>query len=247
MQEKIYDMLVSGDDVTWQSLLYELVKKEEMDPWDINVSKLTKQYVNTIKQLKEHDFRVSGKVVLAAAILLKIKSNRLVGEDLLEFDRLLAGNEEDVDLFEDLDDFDVVDRGEGEKVSLIPRIPQPRKRKVSIYDLVDALEKALEVKQRRVLNSIPPLNVEAPKKSKDLTQVIREVYYSIKTFFMKGSGKKMLFSQLLPSGNKEDKIFTFIPLLHLDFQRKINVEQEVPFEDISITLHSKKEVEKELE
>lgn len=246
MQEKIYELVINGDEVTWQSILYELVKKEGMDPWDIDVSLISKRYIDTLKKLKEFDFRVSGKVVLAAAILLKIKSKRLVGEELLELDRLIAGTEESDDLFDDFDNFEDPHHKLSEQPSLIPRMPQPRKRKVSIYDLVGALEKALEVKQRRVMNSIPPLNVSAPKKGKDVTQIIREVYYSIKTFFLQNSQKKMMFSNLVPSQTKEDIIYTFLPLLHLDHQRKIDIYQEKPFNDFEIMLYTKKEIDKEL-
>ena len=52
-QDKIFDLLIKDDEVTWQTLLYELVKTEEMDPWDINISLLTKRYITTIKKLKE--------------------------------------------------------------------------------------------------------------------------------------------------------------------------------------------------
>lgn len=244
MQEKIYQLVVNGDEVSWQSILQDLVTTEQMDPWDIDVSLLTKRYIGAIRKLKDLDFRVSGKVLLAAAILLKIKSKRLVGEELMQLDRLIAGSDED----ELLGEFeDIMENPEmGEKPRLIPRIPQPRKRKVSIYDLVGALEKALEVKQRRVEHSIPPLDVEIPKKNRDITQVIREVYGRIKSFFFKNQQKKLMFSHLVPSDKKEDKMYTFIPLLHLDHQRKIDLEQEEPFSDISITLYNKKEIEKEL-
>ena len=98
--ERIFQILYKEDEVTWQSLLYELVKKEGMNPWDINISLLTKEYIDTIKKLKELDFRISGKVLLAAAILLKMKSNRLLNEDISEFDRLITQEEE---LVEELD------------------------------------------------------------------------------------------------------------------------------------------------
>ena len=48
-----------------------------------------------IKTLKEHDFRLSGKVLLAAAILLKIKSNRWVKEDIANLDAMFASAEQD--------------------------------------------------------------------------------------------------------------------------------------------------------
>ncbi len=240
--ERIFQILYKEDEVTWQSLLYELVKKEGMNPWDINISLLTKKYIDTIKKLKELDFRISGKVLLAAAILLKMKSNRLLNEDLSEFDRLLTQEEE---LVEELE-LEEQQYHLWEKPILIPRTPQPRKRKVSIFDLVNALEKALEVKQRRVLNSIPPMSVKIPERKRDVTEVIKEVYSRIKSFFVINSQKRLTFTQLVPSQKKEDKIFTFIPLLHLTNQRKVNLEQKEHFGEIEIMLNAEKEVDEEL-
>ena len=242
--ERIFQLLYNQDEVTWQTLLYELVKKEEMNPWDINISMLTKKYIETIKKLKELDFRISGKVLLAAAILLKIKSNRLLNEDLSELDRLLTESEEDLTGELDLGDNKAYDRSENHP--LIPRTPQPRKRKISVFDLVNALEKALEVKKRRVLNSIPPMNVKIPEKKRDITQVIREVYSKILSFFTRNNQNKLTFSRLVPSKTKEDKIYTFIPLLHLTTQRKVHLEQKEHFGEIEIMLNAKKDVDNEL-
>src|SRR3989344_2079152 len=178
--EKIFEAIYSKSEKTWQSLLYELVKTEQMDPWDINISLLAKKYIDVVKKMKELDLRISGKMLLAAAILLKIKSNRLLNEDLSEFDRLLTESEELLDLE---DDAEYRPRDQIGKVPLIPRTPQPRKRKVSIYDLVGALEKALEVKRRRVMYNIPPTNINIPIKTKDITEIIRDVYGKIKSFF----------------------------------------------------------------
>ena len=239
--EQIFDILFDKDEVTWQSIIQELVKSEQMDPWDINVSLLTQKYIDMIKMLKEHDFRVSGKVLLAAALLLKIKSNRLVGEDIEYLDRLISQEDEQELLFED----DLQPRPvENIPKNLIPRTPQPRKRKVSIYDLMNALERALEVKRRRVLKSIPPLNVEIPKKSRDISEVIKEIYGKIKAWFWDNKDEKLTFSKLTHSGSKQDKISTFIPLLHLTNQRKIDVFQQQHFGDIDISLR-KEEMEKE--
>lgn len=243
--DKIYELLLDKDEFTWQTLIYELVKTEQMDPWDIDISILTKRYITTIRKLKELNFRISGNVLLAAAVLLRIKSNRLLNEDLTEFDRLIAGQDEDI---EDLSfEEDVEKIQDYEKPTLIPRTPQPRKRKVSIYDLVDALQKALEVKRRRVLNSIPPTNVEIPKKTKDITQVIRDLYGRIKIFVFRNKKNRVSFSQLVPSDSKKDKIYAFVPLLHLTNQRKIDLYQEKHFGEIDITLNqAEKEVSKEL-
>ena len=230
--DKIFEIIYSDkDEVMWKKILVDLVTAEHMDPWNIDVGLLSQKYISKIRELEKHDFRISGKVVLTASILLKIKSDRLVGEDFDELDRLLTSiEEEDEDLtHEDVD----IPKFNEEIPSLIPRTPQPRKRKVSIYDLVKALQQALDVKQRRVINSTPPTNIEVPARPRDITLIIKDVYGKIKVFFTKGISK-LPFSKLLPSTKKEDQITTFIPLLHLSQQDKIELEQLEPFGEITI-------------
>ncbi len=243
--ERIFELLFDKDEITWQSILQELVKSEQMDPWDINISSLTKKYIETIKKLKEFDFRLSGKVLLAAAILLKIKSNKLVGEDIEYLDRLISEQDEEGLLnFEES-----LEPRPNEEIpkNLIPRTPLPRKRKVSIYDLMQALEKALEVKRRRVLKSIPPMNIQIPEKKRDISSVIREIYGKIKIWFWEHKKDRLTFSKLVPSDSKEDKIYTFIPLLHLTNQRKVDIFQQQHFGEIDIILkQTEEEVNKEL-
>lgn len=247
---KLFDIIFNKDDVTWQSLIYELVKSEDMDPWDINITLLSQKYIEMLRQLKDMDFNISGKVVLAAALLLKMKSKKLVGEDLTYLDELFA--QKDADLSESMideggfDSFDEQYLGEGgvyREPTLIPKLPQPRKRKVSIYDLIDALQKAIEVKERRVLRHVPSgSEMRIPDKKVDISQVIMDVYNRIKGFFLRSNGGKVTFSALLPSHSKEDKVLTFIPLLHLSNQRKIDLMQQEHFGEIEIELLRKEKL-----
>lgn len=241
MEDKIFQLLVEEEDITWKDIILNLVRTNQMDPWDVNIGLLAKRYIQLLNKAKELDFKISGKVVLAAAILLRLKSKRLVGEDLDEFDRLLAGNIVDEEQFYgDLAAMrDASQIPEEEKINLIPRTPQPRKRKVSVYDLVNALEKALEVKKRRIIKSIPTLEVEVPKKTTDIGLVIRQVYNKILDFFLANTSRKLTFSQLIPSDTKKDKILTFVPLLHLCNNRKIDIEQQEHFGEIGIRLKGK--------
>jgi segregation and condensation protein A len=250
MQDRIFKLVFEEDEVTWQSILYDLVRKEQMNPWDIDVSLLAQKYIEMLRKLQKTDFRISGKVLLAAAILLKIKSVRLVGDDILELDRLLYAQDE-IDQDEFYDELETQLKGKRleEIPSLIPRTPQPRKRKVSIYDLIGALEQALEVKRRRVLKSIPPLEMKAPDKKVDISQVIHHVYSKILGFFSSGH-KIVKFSQLVPSDTRHDKVYTFIPLLYLathnsETPRRIDLWQRQHFGEIEIALN-KKEIDKAL-
>jgi len=71
MEEKLVDIIVEKDEITWKDIIYDLVKSDQMDPWDIDIAKLTKLFIDKLKNLKKFNFKVSGKAVLAAALLLK--------------------------------------------------------------------------------------------------------------------------------------------------------------------------------
>ena len=65
-----------------------------------------------------------------------------------------------------------------EKFPLIPRNPQARNRKVSIHDLVDALQRAMATK-KRVLAKIKPVKFKMPGKGVDIMEAIQETYQKI--------------------------------------------------------------------
>ncbi len=236
MEDRIFQLVVEQNDIGWKSIIYELVNSAQMDPWDVNITLLTQKYIERLNQLRELDLKVSGKVLLAASILLRLKSNKLVSDDLEAFDRLLAGSEiNEGEFYDELEN--ELARGElsamHEHVELLPRLPQPRKRKISVYELVRALEKALEVKKRRLWNTIIPGQVHMPDRKWDIGDAIKNVYAKILSFV---GNAEIFFSKLLSVQTKEEKIRTFIPLLHLCNQRKIELAQDVPFGDIKISL-----------
>ena len=228
MQDKLFQMLMQKNELTWQTIIYDLVKSEQMDPWDIDISLLTKKYLETIQKLKEHNFFISGKIILASAILLKLKSIKLITEHLKEFDNLLFQREENL-LEEEKQVF------YEETPSLLIKTPQPRKRKVSLNDLMKALQKALEVNERRVLKKVNEkalVEIQIPEKKVDITKLILDLYSKIKQLFMKK--EVITFTGLVNSNRKEDKIYTFVPLLHLANQGKVDLDQKEHFGEIFI-------------
>jgi segregation and condensation protein A len=241
MQQKIFDLILNEEEVGWKTILYDLVKSEEMDPWDVNISLITKKYIDLIKKMQEHDLKVSGKIVLAAAFLLKIKSNHLIDHDISNLDRLLNQNEEvlDDDMLEEFQEALEKQAREKQKYQLIPRQPQPRNRKVSIQDLVSALQRAMESK-KRTLAKQRPVKYNMPNRGVDIMEVISDVYHKIIYYTKKKDAKKLTFSQLLPANaSKQDKVYTFLPLLHLENQRRVDTEQKGPFAEIHVRLLGK--------
>ena len=254
MQDKILDMVMKEDEITWKAMLMDLVKAEGMNPWDIDITLLAQKFLEQVRAFKETDLKVSGKVFLAAAILLRVKSKRLLSEDISNLDRLFAQSEEDEDadgLLDELsekEDRFAMEREKLRDVDLLPRTPQPRSRKVSIYDLVGALQKAMEVKKRRVFRNIPEVKIDLNENKVDISEIITNVYGRIKVFFGRNANtEKMKFNQLIPDTSKEGKVYTFIPLLHLTNERKVNLHQFQHFGEIEIEMiKTKKEVDKEL-
>lgn len=59
-------------------LLLHLIKKHEIDIFDIPISQITDQYLDYINQMKEHNMDFSSEFVLMATQLLHIKSNLLL-------------------------------------------------------------------------------------------------------------------------------------------------------------------------
>jgi segregation and condensation protein A len=59
-------------------LLLYLIRKEEMDIMDIEIHKITAQYLEFIQLMKELDLEVAGEFVAMAATLLQIKSKLLL-------------------------------------------------------------------------------------------------------------------------------------------------------------------------
>ena len=60
------------------SLLLYLIRKEEMDIFDIKINEITGQYLEYIKLMKELDLEVAGEFISMAATLIHIKSRMLL-------------------------------------------------------------------------------------------------------------------------------------------------------------------------
>ena len=55
-----------------------MIKKEEIDIYDIPISKITYDYLNVIDKMNSLNVSIAGEFVLMAATLMKIKSKILI-------------------------------------------------------------------------------------------------------------------------------------------------------------------------
>ena len=59
-------------------LLLDLIKNSEMDIYNIEISIITDQYLNYLKEMKKYDLEIAGEFLVMAATLIYIKSKMLL-------------------------------------------------------------------------------------------------------------------------------------------------------------------------
>lgn len=234
-QEQIHDLLFNRE-LGWQEIIYDLINTEQLDPWDIDITVLSDKYLEKISTIEEADFFVSSKVLLAASLLLRIKSEILLNKYITSIDEILFGKKEQTKYSLERIELD-------ENIpELIPRSPLPRFRKVTLQELMDSLNKAIITENRRIRKEIITKNTlretafALPKRKFSIKDKIREVYRNLTDKFKQDKEKKKIPYNEFINNDKEEKIISFLPLLYLEEQKKIWLEQEKPFEEIYIWL-----------
>jgi segregation and condensation protein A len=251
-QNQFYDIITSRKP-DWQAIIYDLIHTEQLDPWDIDIIKLTDKYFERIKELdalinsdtaEEIDFYDSSKVLFAAALLLRIKSEFLLNKHMRSIDEILFGRKD-----EDKKIFTRIEVNEDELPLLVPRTPLPRARRVTLSELMAALSNAINTESRRIKREV------AVKRAQKLSEVdfpqfrridikdrIKHFYAKVLTSVRKKAVRpehelnKVGFSELI-GREREEKLACFLPLLHLSNSKKLWLEQERHLDEIWIFLH----------
>ena len=233
-QDQLYELL-TGKEISWQAIIYDLINSEQLDPWDINLGLLANKYLEKIRTLEEANFFVSSKVLLAAALLLRLKSEILLSKYIKSIDEILFGKKEEKKYV-----LERIQIDENELPELVPKTPLPRYRKVSLDELMKALDKAINTETRRIRKEISDKQAEKlasivfPKTTRvSIKDRIRKLYARIQTYFKKQH--KISYTELV--GEKsEERLACFLPILHLDNQEKVWLNQERHFQEIYIWL-----------
>lgn len=234
-QEQIHDLLFNRE-LGWQEIIYDLINTEQLDPWDIDIIILSDKYLEKISTIEEADFFVSSKVLLAASLLLRIKSEILLNRYIKSIDEILFGKKEQVKQTLERIELDE------EIPSLIPKSPLPRFRKVTLQELMESLNKAIITENRRIKKEITTKNAfkesafSLPRRKFSIKDKIIEVYRNLTDRFRQEKEKNKIAYNEFINNNKNEKIVSFLPLLYLEEQKKVWLEQERPFEEIYIWL-----------
>jgi len=67
-------------------ILVNMARQGKIDPWNVDIVEVTDKYLTHLFQSKAQNLRLTGRTLLFAAILLKLKSNVLEGLDIMDFE-----------------------------------------------------------------------------------------------------------------------------------------------------------------
>ena len=124
---------------SWEDVIVKIVAEEQMDPWHIDIIKLSDAFSVHLTSLEHDDLRVPARFILIAAILLRMKSD------------ILAAKKQRIVVAEGTLD---AKAKESELIAMLAKVPPlqaPIRRvplkSVSLDDLVSSLKKALGIKK----------------------------------------------------------------------------------------------------
>jgi len=231
-QEQVHNLLF-GQQLSWQSIIYDLINTEQLDPWDVDIALLANKYLEKVRELEEANLFVSSKVLFAASLLLRIKSEILLNNYLPELDDILFDRKKAKQYVQERMEL------EDDIPELVQRTPLPRYKKVTLQELMSALGKAVQTENRRIQKVVTARQQEIetaisiPKRKINIGDKIKEIYGKLKGIFTERN-ERVAFSEVVHGHNGGDKVGTFVPLLHLDNQHKVLLEQENHLDEIWI-------------
>lgn len=240
------------DELDGIEVLVQMAKQGKIDPWNIDISDIADKYMLHIAQSKSNNLRLTGRALFFLAVLLKLKSNVLVGIDPMQFEINEEYNPEydDTDDSRSSDDLYYQDYFPDNVIpieDIIQRrtsVKQNRNRIVTLKDLIRQLEfyERLD-KQQSVKNSLERAKRRVRNYSNmstsDIINLAHEEYIE--------SGVKILHENLTKIFETEekvelktltllglDKITAYISLLFLTAESDFDLEQEEFYSDLYV-------------
>ncbi len=224
-EENILKMIIEKE--SWEEVIYYIVSLENLNPWDVDLVKLTESFLRFIKTVEEIDFRIPAKVVFVAAILLRLKADYL---SIFEEEKMEEDILKEQKPFAELGiDPNLVQLGYPMK-----RVP---KRQVTLDELITALRKALAVREKRTerVRIARQQLADIGEREEDITERTEAILKEVGELMKKLNTDKIEFSKIVKEWKRDNIINKFIPLLHLEHDQKVLTEQEDYFKEIMIS------------
>ncbi len=219
-------------------LLLHLIKEKEMDLENLEVSKITDQYLEYLHQLQTVNLEVASEYLVMASSLIELKSKMLLPIEVVKIDdeyeedpretlikRLIEYKKyKDVvesfkEQYESRKQFYIKASSSMEEYAIDTTNLIPNH--LEIYDLMKAMQKMY---QRKILSS--PLITSVGKKEISIDDRCDEIRAYFKLH------RKVNFEELFDQPTRHYFVVTFLAILTLANKKEIEITQEKQFDQI---------------
>ncbi|MBQ1813080.1 MAG: segregation/condensation protein A [Bacilli bacterium] len=218
-------------------LLLHLIKKSNIDIYDISLEEITNQYLDYIKAMKEMNLDIASEYLVMASELLEYKSKSLLPKKEEESDEYEEDPKETLikklidykkykeitSAFKDL---------ESVRSDIFTKTPSSideydekiiNNDEVSVEDLLEAFKKFMTRKEFE-----KPLNTKITNKELSVSERIGSIRNLLKT------KKQINFMDLFEVHTKDYIVVTFLSILEMSKDNEITIEQNDNFGNIII-------------
>jgi len=222
-------------------LLLHLIKRDEIDIYDIPIAHITQQYLAYLELMQSLDLEIAGEFLVMAATLMRIKAKML-----LPLPAVGAEEDEDGDPREELvqrlveyrqfkEAAGTLKDREGERRLLFERGMLPSEEDAgplplapaSLFDLLDALNRLMS---RVPQNTVYEVQAEAWSVEDKISLIAKEVAER---------GSVSFTELLLRCGARAEMVVTFVALLELVKLGHVSVVQGAAFDDILLVARTR--------
>jgi segregation and condensation protein A len=225
-------------------LLLYLIKRDEVDIYDISIERITKQYLEYLQAFKELNIDVAGEFVVMAANLIYLKSRSLLPVDQQPPEEDVEEDDPRWDLIRQLIEYKKFKEAAAqlqqrqleqelifvrEPNGIDPVVAAPlRLGEVGVFQLINAFQAVIKrVEAREDLREIFGEHYTVSDKIEWILQRISD-------------GVPLRFSELfVRMASRVEIVVTFLALLELIRLRQVNATQENPFDEIQLSAAAK--------
>jgi segregation and condensation protein A len=222
-------------------LLLYLIKKEEVDIYEVNLTRLATQFIEHIETMRLLDLEIAGEFLVMAATLMYIKSRELLPVDQqVQTEGEDEGEDPRWELIRQLVEYKKFKDAaaqlqalEARQECVYPRMPvrlqfepeAPSRSEASLFDLLNAVNAVLQRFSKR--------DGEDPREIlEDKWTVSEKIQYLLTTI---SERPRLRFSELFASASSRSEVVaTFLALLELIRLKQISALQQEAFGEIEI-------------
>lgn len=214
-------------------LLLYLIRKEEVDIYDIPIARITQQYLTYLNLMRTLDLEVAGEFILMAATLIRIKAKLLLPRDESEPDEEDPREELILALieykkFKEAGDI-LRDRALIEEQNFIPSpLSGNAKTRIdlspatTLFDLLTAFKDVMATRHEEPVHQVVPEETTIEERIEAVLLALHTKEWATFTELFDSLQKRMC------------AVVTFIAILELARTRRITIMQSQPFAELRI-------------